>query len=365
MNAKAIIETFKKSVIQIATPYSTGTGFYLSEFNLIVTNEHVIRDNREVVIDGEGLEKQLVKICFIDQKYDLAFLTPPTDHMMPSVSLASTQLELAEGDEILAVGHPFGLKYTATKGIISNANHDVMGVRYLQHDAALNPGNSGGPLISAAGEIIGVNTFVIKNGNNVGFSLPVHYLKNALEEFLEGGGEPAVRCNSCLHMVFEDTVQGQYCQHCGSKILMISKIDPYEPAGVSKTIEEMLADMGYDIPISRMGPSNWTIKRGSAIINIAYHEKSGLITGDAYLGKLPDENISDIYSYMLHQNYELGGLTFSVKGQDIILSLLIFDQYLNKQTSQKLLDHLSEAADYHDNILVEKYGASWNEAAIE
>jgi len=145
---------------------------------------------------------------------------------------------------------------------------------------------------------------------------------------------------------------------------MISQIDPYEPTGISRTIEEMLEEMGYDVPISRMGPSNWTIKRGSAIINIAYHEKSGLITGDAYLGKLSDQNISDIYSYMLHQNYELGGLTFSVKGQDIILSLLIFDQYLNKETSKKLFDHLSEAADYHDNILVEEYGASWNELSI-
>ncbi len=360
MNAKSIIEAYKKSVIQIATPYSTGTGFYLSEHNLIITNEHVVRDNKEVIIDGEGLEKQLAKICFIDQKYDLAFLTPPKNHEMASVPLASVELNLSEGDEILAVGHPFGLKYTATKGIISNSEHNDMGVMYLQHDAALNPGNSGGPLISSKGEIIGVNTFVVRNGNNIGFSLPIHYLQNAIKEFNKGGGIQGVRCNSCLHIVFENTAEGQYCQHCGTRILMISQIEPYEPSGVSRTIESMLEEMGYDIPISRMGPSNWTIKRGSALINIAYHEKSGLITGDAYLGKLPDENISEIYSYMLHQNYELGGLTFSVKGQDIILSLLIFDQYLNKETSKKLFDHLSEAADYHDNILVEKYGASWN-----
>ena len=364
MDAKQIIENFKKSVIQIATPYSTGTGFYLSDYDLIVTNEHVIRDNKEVVIDGEGLEKQLVEICFIDQKYDLAFLTAPAQHNMPQIPLADQGLELSEGDEILAVGHPFGLKYTATKGIISNAEHDVMGVKYVQHDAALNPGNSGGPLISSRGEIIGVNTFVIRDGNNIGFSLPIHYLNNALEDFKSGNKVPAVRCNSCLNVVFENTVQGQYCHHCGSKILMISQIDSYEPAGISRTIEGMLEEMGYDIPLTRMGPSNWTIKRGSAVINIAYHEKSGLITGDAYLGKLPDENISDIYSYMLNQNYELGGLTFSVKGQDIILSLLIFDQYLKKDTSKKLFDHLSEAADYHDNILVEKYGASWNKASL-
>jgi len=361
MNAKAIIEIYKKSVIQIATPYSTGTGFYLSEYDLIVTNEHVIRDNKEVIIDAEGLEKQLVKICFIDEKYDLAFLIPPKNHKMASVPLANAELDLAEGDEILAVGHPFGLKYTATKGIISNSEHDDMGVLYVQHDAALNPGNSGGPLISSKGEIIGVNTFVVRNGNNIGFSLPIHYLHNAIKEFQKGGGIPGVRCTSCLNVVFENTVEGQYCQHCGTRMQMISQIEPYEPTGICRTIEEMLDEMGYDIPISRMGPSNWTIKKGSAIINIAYHEKSGLISGDAYLGKLPDENISDIYSYMLHQNYELGGLTFSVKGRDIILSLLIFDQYLNKETSKKLFDHLSNAADHLDNILVEEYGAFWNE----
>lgn len=364
MTVKSIIESYRKSVIQIATPYSTGTGFYLSDFDLIVTNEHVIRDNNEVIIDGEGLDKQLVKICFIDQKYDLAFLEVPKHHSMSSVPLANSNFNLSEGDEIIAIGHPFGLKYTATKGIISNSEHDDMGVSYLQHDAALNPGNSGGPLISSKGEVVGVNTFVVRNGNNIGFSLPVQYLLNALLDFKKGEGIPAVRCNSCLHIVFENTVQGQYCHHCGSRILMISQIEPYEPTGISKTIEKMLADMGYDIPISRMGPSNWTIKRGSAIINIAYHEKSGLITGDAYLGKLPESNISEIYSYMLHQNYELGGLTFSVKGQDIILSLLIFDQYLNIETSKKLFDRLGEAADYHDNILVEKYGASWNETSI-
>ena len=361
MNAKSIIELYKKSVIQIATPYSTGTGFYLSEHGIIVTNEHVVRDNREVIIDGDGIDKQLVEICFLDQRYDLAFLKVPTNHDMASVPLASEKSDLSEGDEILAVGHPFGLKYTATKGIISNSEHDDMGVLYVQHDAALNPGNSGGPLISSKGEIIGVNTFVVRNGNNIGFSLPIHYLRKAISDFQKGDGNSGVRCNSCLNMVFEHTVKGRYCHHCGSKITMISKIDPYEPTGISRTIESMLQEMGYDVPISRMGPSNWKIRRGSAIINIVYHEKSGLISGDAYLGKLPDNNIAQIYSYMLHQNYDLRGLTFSVKGQDIILSLLIFDQYLNKETAKELFDHLSEEADHHDDILVDKFGASWNE----
>ena len=117
--------------------------------------------------------------------------------------------------------------------------------------------------------------------------------------------------------------------------------------------------MGYDIDLSRMGPSNWTVKRGSAKINIAYHEKSGLITGDAYLATLPEREVLDLYTFLLQQNYGLEGLTFSVKGQDIILSLLIFDQYMDKDISKKLFDHLIVSADHFDDILVDRYGAVW------
>jgi len=83
-----------------------------------------------------------------------------------------------------------------------------------------------------------------------------------------------------------------------------------------------------------MGPNHWSIRRGSAKINIAYHEKSGLIIGDAYLATLPEDNIKELYTFLLKQNYKLEGLTFSVKGQDIILSLLIYDQYLNKEVTE-------------------------------
>lgn len=356
---KDIIEKYKNTVIQIATPHSTGTGFYLAESNLIITNEHVVRDNRDVVIDGEGIEKQLVQILYIDQKYDLAFLQVPDQHDMPGIALRDMAIPMSEGEEVIAMGHPFGLKYTVTKGIISNTLHDVSGVNYLQHDAALNPGNSGGPLISKQGEIIGINTFVVKNGNSIGFSLPVKYLKKAIEEYQSGQGKKGVRCTSCLHLVFENTSDKKYCQRCGAHITMISDIDRYEPTGINRSIEELLIELGYDIDLSRMGPCNWTIRRGSAKINIAYHEKSGLITGDAYLAKLPETDIIKIYTYLLHQNYDLEGLTFSVKGQDIILSLLIFDQYLDKYIAKKLFDHLTEAADHYDDILVDEFGASW------
>ena len=121
----------------------------------------------------------------------------------------------------------------------------------------------------------------------------------------------------------------------------------------------MLEKAGHNVQLSRRGPNNWEMQKGSAKINISYYEKTGLITGDAYLCLLPQRNIKKLYEYLLRQNYETESLTFSIKEQDIILSLLIYDRYLNVDTGLKLFEHLFERADYYDNILVEEYGALW------
>jgi len=359
---KDVIERYRDVVIQIATPYTRGTGFYLSEPNLIVTNEHVVRDNREVVLESRGTSKQLSKVLYLDPKYDLAFLAVPEAFNLPKIQLAGHP-NLVEGDTVLAIGHPFGFDFSAKQGIISNRAQDLDDVTYIHHDAALNPGNSGGPLINLRGEVVGVNTFIAKDGNNIGFSLPVEYLKNTIQEFKKGEGREGVRCYSCLNLVFETTISQKYCPHCGAKVQLPSQAEVYEAIGVARTIEELLKKAGYDVRFSRRGPNNWEIEQGSAKILISYYERTGLIVGDAYLCVLPKQNIEPIYEFLLRQNYEMSGLTFSInpKGHEVILSLLIYDKYLNIDTGMKLFQYLFEKADYYDNILVEKYGALWKE----
>jgi len=138
---------------------------------------------------------------------------------------------------------------------------------------------------------------------------------------------------------------------------MISDLDDYEAVGINKSIEELIIDLDHNIDLCRKGPSNWTISEGSADINISYYEKTGLIVGDAYLCRLPKKDIKPIYTYLLQQNYSLEGLTFSVKDQRIILSLLIYDQYFNKATAKRYFEHLFTSADRYDNLLIEEYGA--------
>jgi serine protease Do len=353
------IELYRETIVQIATPYSTGTGFYLRDRGLIVTNHHVVEGNRSVVIEGAKFEKQLAQVRYTDQKYDLAFLEGPrTEHELPELRLGVSK-ELRALDQVTAIGHPFGLKFSVKKGVVSNTSEVMNGIPYLHIDAALNPGNSGGPLVDEAGEVVGINTFVIRDGDNAGFSLPVNFLHQSLEAFQPLGSDNACRCTACLNIVTEKMVENKLCSYCGNRVELPHSVEEYAPAGVPKTIENLITTLEHNVALSRSGPNAWEIKQGSATIVITYHDKSGLVSADAVLCELPKENIKPLYEYLLRENYTNEAATLSVHEQDIVLSLLIFDRYLNEETGLEMLRSLFEKADFYDNKLVEEFGAVW------
>lgn len=357
MKIKQIIENYKNVVVQIATPFSIGTGFYLKKYNLIITNEHVVRNNKEVIVEIQEKSRSIFPVIYLDPKLDIAFIKVLTDELDIDIELGDSE-SLSEGDIVLALGHPFGLKYTATQGIISNISHLQNDIYYLQHDAALNPGNSGGPLLDQSGKIIGVNTFIIQNGQNIGFSLPSNELYASLKEFtLNNNQIPATRCISCMNLVFEPNVDRPFCPHCGVKITMISDIKPYEPTGLKKEIEDLTTKLGFDVNLTRRGPYNWELILGSARTVISYHEESGFISADSILCTLPKENIKEIYSYILQQNYDMKGLSFSIKNNDIILSTLMFDKYFHKESGYRILENLIVVSNDQDDILINKFKA--------
>jgi serine protease Do len=352
---KDLISNYKNIIIQIASPTSVGTGFYLSDYQMIVTNNHVIAGNKTVVIEGKGFEKSLAEIVFTDEKYDLAFLLPQDNIEAMPVPLSNATP--SEGDSVIAFGHPFGLKFTATQGIISNTRHSYNDLTYFQHDAAINPGNSGGPLVNVQGEIIGINTFIYRDGQNLGFCLPAYYLHDTLLEFVKNDKNISTRCNTCQNIVFTNTVEKGYCPHCGVKIKLPNEVSPYEPIGYHRTIEDLLTKLGYNILLARTGIGAWEIKRGSATINIIYHEQQGLIVVQSILCQLPKTNIKPIYEYILRENYTMQGMSLGIDDNDILLTMLTFDRYFHKEIALQLFDKLFDNADKHDTILIEKYGA--------
>lgn len=353
---KEIIEHYKSIVVQIASPFAIGTGFYLEEYELIITNEHVVRNNKEVVVEIPHKVKAVMPVIYMDPRLDIAFVKPPKLDDMTSICLSNSEL-VEEGDVVIAVGHPFGLKYTATQGIVSNTSHLQHDILYIQHDAALNPGNSGGPLINSNNEIIGINTFIFQNGQNLGFSLPSNYIMQSISLFLQGNGKPGVNCESCANIVYQPNPEAPHCPHCGASISMISDIKEYEPTGIKAKIEALLIEMGYNIRLSRRGMYMWQIQEGSAIIYISYHPDTGQIIGEAILTSLPKEKIKEIYIYLLQQNYKMMGLSFSIRENDILLSTLIFDQYFEAESAYKIFKNLIEVANNQDDILIESFGA--------
>jgi serine protease Do len=350
------IATYKDIVIQIATPYSTGTGFYVHDYDLIITNHHVIDGNKAVIIDGERVEKQMADVVFTDPKHDIAFLKTATSlKNLPAVSMGGFS-SCKEGDVVVAVGHPLGFKFSSTQGIISNTGHEYRNLSYYQHDAALNPGNSGGPLMNAAGEVIGINTFIIQNGQSLGFSLPVSYVVKAIKDLDGNLATRSTRCPSCENIVTEKTVDAGFCQHCGSTVVLPSDIEDYVPIGVSRNIEDVLSQLGYHVPLSRKGHCAWEVRKGSANVLISYYEPTGQILGEVVLGLVPKENIKSLYEFLLRKNNSLESLTLSILEQEIILSLLIQDRYMHAETTLSLFQHLLEKADELDDYLTTTFG---------
>jgi len=358
MDVQEIINKFQPIIIQIATPQGTGTGFYIKNENLIITNDHVVKGNSEVVISGKVFRKQMSPVLFNDPKYDLAFISIPDGKDMPELHLASGGSEVHDGETVIAIGHPYGLNYTATEGIVSKAKRLQRGINYIQIDAAINPGNSGGPLVNTNGEIVGVNTFIIAGGDNLGFALPVQYVTEDLNDYRKFFGIYALKCPSCSFMITQDNIDGEYCTNCGQKVEMpkAQQAGEYKPTGAALTIETILEQLGKDVKLSRRGPYGWEVEEGSAKIFINYNQ-DGFIVCDSFLCTLPKTNISPMYEFLLRENYTLESMMFSVTNQDIVLSTFIFDQYLTYETGLETLKNLFKSADKYDTILIEQYNA--------
>lgn len=353
---KEIISTYRDIVVQIHTPGGSGSGLIIKDQSLIVTNRHVVYGSEEVIVRGENFEKKLAKVVYTDALNDLAFLRLPDGYETAAQVQISRELVEA-GDEIIAIGHPLGLRFTATQGIVSKAQRNFNNVDYIQVDAAINPGNSGGPLINRRGEVVGVNTFIYRDGESLGFALPATKLHTILTEFIDKKlGEKASMCASCTNIIVKSSLQDGYCAHCGNKFDVQEFDTPvYAPEGVSKTIEAILTTIGKDVKIARMGKTSWEIEEGSAMIRITYNTTNGFIYADAILGALPKDNIGELYTYLLEQNYKMDNVSFSISKQNIILGTIIYDYDLNPESGQLIFSNLFKKADDYDSILHQEY----------
>ena len=359
MDVQEIIERFQPAIIQIATQTGTGTGFYLKEFDMIVTNNHVVDINAEVTIAGKIFERAMSRVWYTDRKHDLAFLEAPKNIDFPDVRLGHYET-LKDGDEVIAIGHPYGLNYTASQGVISKVDRVRDGLKFIQIDAAINPGNSGGPLVNQQGEVIGINSFIIRGGDNLGFALPVNYLREALQLYVPNKGHASTRCFSCDFLVLASNIDsGKYCPSCGTEVVLPELPEKEaEPVGTAKIIEEILKELGKDVKLAREGINNWTVKEGTAKIRIIYNPENYFVAGDAYLCQLPSDvtRIKPLYQFLLKENYQIKGLVLSCVKQNIVLSRIMYDLDITKENGAAAFRQLFTKADEYDDMLKKEYG---------
>lgn len=353
MNTQAILDIYIENIVQIMTPYGSGTGFIMGD--LIVTNSHVASGLKEVVISAKKIKRSIAKVVYDDPYLDLAFIE--FDFEIPKNPLALSSKAVQNGDATIAVGHPYGLNYSATEGIVSKSSRTYGELEYIQMDAAINPGNSGGPLLNIDGEVIGVNTFIIQNSNNLGFALPYFYLQEALENYKALKKKNIIKCPSCKNLISEEDILNNYCPRCGTKLEIARlRAKGYNPIGSTKLIEEILGSLGVNVTLARRSQASWRVDFESARIEINYYD-NGVIVADSKLCVIPQNNIVEIYDYLLEQNGAFSYLRFSINENFIYLSYLIVDSSLTFEEGKVAMQRLFTKANEYDDVLINKFGA--------
>ncbi|RJR47505.1 MAG: DegQ family serine endoprotease [Desulfobacteraceae bacterium] len=166
-----------------------GSGVIISENGEILTNNHVVEGAKEVTVTLADKEEYTGQIIGGDPKTDLAIIKiSPKRPLHAAVMGNSDQLQV--GEWVMAVGNPFGLSHTVTSGIVSAKGRTIGAGPYdnfIQTDASINPGNSGGPLYNMRGELVGINTAIIAQGQGIGFAIPINTAKPLIPQLITKG----------------------------------------------------------------------------------------------------------------------------------------------------------------------------------
>jgi serine protease Do len=184
---------FLRRQMQMKPVHAVGSGFIVDKGGYIVTNAHVVEDASRITVKLDSGEEFNASVVGTDEATDLAVLKIDARRDLPAVKFGDSD-KAQVGDWVIAIGSPFGLAKTVTAGIISQKERETPNSsafrRFIQTDAAINRGNSGGPLVNTEGEVIGVNSQIATSTgdyNGIGFALPSRVTENVLAQIIKNG----------------------------------------------------------------------------------------------------------------------------------------------------------------------------------
>ncbi|GAB5377734.1 MAG: DegQ family serine endoprotease [Acuticoccus sp.] len=238
---------------------SLGSGFVISADGIVITNNHVIKDADEVIVNFSNGEKLAAEIVGRDPKTDLAVLRVAPDEPLEPVKFAPSD-PLRIGDWVMAIGNPFGLGGTVTVGIISARNRNLQSGPYddfLQTDAAINRGNSGGPLFDMNGDVVGINTAIISPSGGsigIGFAIPSEIAQQVIHQLMEYGETRRGWLGVRIQEVSDDVADGLGLDEPkGAMIAGVTEEGPAEKGGIQSG-DVVLKFDGRDVDTMRALP---------------------------------------------------------------------------------------------------------------
>ena len=214
-----------------------GSGFIIDSKGIVVTNNHVIQGAEDIVVRVNGDKEYKAKILGADPEMDIAVLQIESEDNFNPVKFGDSN-KARIGDWVIAIGNPFGLGGTVTSGIISARNRSIGLTRYedfIQTDASINVGNSGGPLFDMNGDVIGINTAILGQSGSIGigFSIPSNSAKIVIDQLIKYGetkrGWLGVRIQSVTKEIAEVEKLGK---PKGALVVSVAPDSPSEKAGI-------------------------------------------------------------------------------------------------------------------------------------
>ena len=270
---------------------SLGSGFIIKDDGTVITNNHVIA-NAEDILVKVGEKEYKAKVIGADPYMDLAVLKMETKDKFKPVKFGDSDLARV-GDWAVAIGNPFGLGGTVTAGIISARNRDINLTRYddfIQTDASINQGNSGGPLFDLKGEVIGINTAIIAPGQSgsigIGFAIPANAASNVIDQLIEFGETKRGWLGVRIQQVTKEIAEVEKLKKPqGALVASVGENSPADKAGV-KAGDIILEFDGKKIDTMRKLPKVVANTKVGKTVQLKIWRNKKSITKKLTLGRL-------------------------------------------------------------------------------
>lgn len=217
---------------------SIGTGFVISADGHIATNQHVIDEADQIMVNFNDGSKVKAEVVGQDYEMDLAILKVETKEKLVPLTLGDSE-RLRVGEWVIAIGNPYGLDHTVTAGLVSAKGRPMQIEKrvykdLIQTDAAINPGNSGGPLLNTNGEVIGINTAVNAQAQGIGFAISINTARDILDDLISKGKVIRPYIGIYLQSVDESIAEYLKVENKGIVVVGVEPGSPAEKAGLEK-----------------------------------------------------------------------------------------------------------------------------------